>query len=59
MKDLYSLICVLEKISDDKVVEAVSCAIKIEAVIDGVLKVLFAGTVFYIACKIVKAVFGH
>ena len=59
MKDLHTLVTVLEKVSDDKMIEAVSCAIKTEAIVDGVLMVLFVGTLLYAACKIVNAAYRN
>ena len=57
MKDFHTLITVIENLSDDKIVEAVSCAVKTEAIIDGVLRILFAGTLSYIIYKTLKAMY--
>ena len=59
MKEIHTLIACLENISDDRIVEAVSYAIRTEAVTDGILRVAFVGIGAYVICKIIKALFVY
>lgn len=57
MKKIPTLIAALENVSDDRVIEAVSFAIRIDILTHSVLGVVIVGTLLYFAYKVIKRVY--
>lgn len=55
MKNLHLLVTALEKVSDDRIIEAASYAIKAGTIGECVAGILFVIGLFYLLCKVVNA----
>ena len=55
MKNLHLLVTALEKVSDDRIINAASCAIKAGTIGECVTGILFVIGLFYVLSEVVNA----
>ncbi len=55
MKNLHLLVGALENISDDRIINAATCAIKAGTIGECVTGILFVCGLFYVLCKVITA----